>query len=220
MQARQRKVINSGTKSHPEIVSNLRNGGSSSSGSTSARHKNQPNAEVSGFLGKYYLGHWKKLFGFCCLLIAVYFGYIGYLETRVNTPFDDTKMVQQAGLNDRERYWGTYRAGTYFGLKTRDPHSIVMGLMWYFPQRIRHSDGGIRHWCDSGDNLDQYGWLQHDGKSFGYQQLHDGPFKLETSFVKFPGGQYGGDWTARVTVKSTDPIYNEVSEIIPSLENS
>lgn len=168
--------------------------------------------ETTGFFGKYYLGHWKKLFGFCCLIIAVYFGYIGYLETRVNTPFDDTKMVQNAGLNDRERYWGTYRSGMYFGLKTRDPHSIVMGLMWYFPQKLKQGGEGIRHWCESGDNLDQYGWLQHDGKSFGVQKLKDGTFELETSFVKFPGGQYGGDWTARVTVNSSDRFYNQVSE--------
>lgn len=30
--------------------------------------------------------------GCCCLLIASYFCYIGYLETRVNTPFDDNKV--------------------------------------------------------------------------------------------------------------------------------
>lgn len=35
---------------------------------------------------------WRTIFGCCCLLIASYFGYIGYLETRVNTPFDDNKV--------------------------------------------------------------------------------------------------------------------------------
>lgn len=160
--------------------------------------------------GHIYLGHWKILFGSCCLAIAVYFGYLGYLETRVNTPYDDTKMVQQTGLKDPERYWGTYRSGTYFGMKTRDPQSLVMGLMWYFPQRLMAGGEGIRHWCDSGDNLDQYGWIQHDGRTFGVQEILDGTFKIETSFIKIPGGQFGGDWTARVTVMSDDPIHNEV----------
>lgn len=35
---------------------------------------------------------WHWLFGFGCLLIPAYFGYIGYLETRVNTPFDAKKV--------------------------------------------------------------------------------------------------------------------------------
>lgn len=35
---------------------------------------------------------YRLLFGCCCLAIASYFGYVGYLETRVNTPFDDQKV--------------------------------------------------------------------------------------------------------------------------------
>lgn len=58
----------------------------------------------------------------------------------------------------------------------------------------------LRHWCEQGDNLGKYGWLQHDGRNFGLQEIVDGPFKLTTSFVKRPGGSSGGDWTARVEV--------------------
>lgn len=56
------------------------------------------------------------------------------------------------------------------------------------------------HWCEQGDGLDQYGWLQHDGSSFGVQEVVDGPFIITTSFVKRLGGSNGGDWTARVSV--------------------
>lgn len=108
--------------------------------------------------------------------------------------------MRNAGLEDQERYWGTYRPGNYFGLKTRDPHSLVMGLMWFSPSRLRPGGEGIRHWCESGDNLKKYGWNQHDGRTFGVQQIDDEPFQLETSFVKFPAGNYGGHWTARVSV--------------------
>jgi len=38
---------------------------------------------------------WRSVFGCCCLAVACYFGYVGYLETRINTPFDDQKV----GLN-------------------------------------------------------------------------------------------------------------------------
>lgn len=35
---------------------------------------------------------WKQIICFVVLLIAVVFGYMGYLETRVNTPFDSVKV--------------------------------------------------------------------------------------------------------------------------------
>lgn len=53
-------------------------------------------------------------------------------------------MVQGAGLEDPDAYWGSYRPGTYFGMKTRDPHSLVMGLMWFSPLRLKPGGDGIR----------------------------------------------------------------------------
>lgn len=50
--------------------------------------------------------------------------------------------------------------------------------------------------------MEKYGWLQHDGTSFGIQDIIDGPFVLTTSFVKRLGGLNGGDWTARITVNT------------------
>lgn len=70
------------------------------------------------------------------------------------------------------------------------------------------------HWCEIGDNLDQYGWNQHDGKTFGIQKIDDHPFSIETSFVKFPGGRYGGDWTARITVTNSANNSNEPLSLI------
>lgn len=39
-----------------------------------------------------FLSVWKTSVGFVCFLIAVYISTLGYLETRVNTPFDDDKV--------------------------------------------------------------------------------------------------------------------------------
>ena len=39
-----------------------------------------------------FLSVWKTGVGFVCFLIAVYISTLGYLETRVNTPFDDDKV--------------------------------------------------------------------------------------------------------------------------------
>lgn len=36
--------------------------------------------------------YWKHIIGFTCFAIAACVGYLGYLETRVNTPFDDKKV--------------------------------------------------------------------------------------------------------------------------------
>ncbi|RZF44964.1 hypothetical protein LSTR_LSTR001925 [Laodelphax striatellus] len=145
-----------------------------------------------------------------CIGIAAHIGYKGYLETRVNTPFDDVKMVSRSGLDVPEKYWGSYRPGVYFGMKTREPQAPVVGLMWYLPRVLNTTGSGIRHWCENGDNLQKFGWTEHDGVNFGIQEIVDGSFFLTTSFVKRSGGNNGGDWTARITVKnqmnSADPI--------------
>lgn len=91
---------------------------------------------------------------------------------------------------------------------------MVVGLMWYFPNKLRPNGEGIRHWCKLEDNLQKYGWVQHDGKSFGVQEIHDDNFLLETSFIKFPTGKSGGEWTARVDVKAKNPNRTEPMSLI------
>lgn len=54
------------------------------------------------------------------------------------------QVIVKTGLNVPEQFWGSYRPGVYFGLKTRDPHSLVTGLMWYFPKRLGPGGAGIR----------------------------------------------------------------------------
>lgn len=143
------------------------------------------------------------------LVVAGCIGFKGYLETRVNTKFDNAKMVEKIGLEFPDRYWGSYRPGLYFGMKTRDPYSLVAGLMWYFPKRAG-SGAGIRHWCEQSDDLKRYSWTEHDGRNFGIQEIDDGSYRLTTSFVKRPGGKHGGDWTARVTVSRIGKTENSV----------
>lgn len=59
----------------------------------------------------------------------------------------------------------------------------------------------LRHTCEQSDGLPRYGWLLHDGLSFGVQEIRDGGLSLQTEFVKRPGGQHGGDWSWRVTAR-------------------
>ncbi|XP_026318498.1 mannosyl-oligosaccharide glucosidase [Hyposmocoma kahamanoa] len=166
-------------------------------GNNNESSSSSASSEVSTSMKTFKLvSKWKTMLGFIFLGIAVYVGILGYLETRVNTPFDDEKVVQESGLQVPERYWGTYRPGVYMGMKSRDPRSPLFGLMWYQVG----SSKGIRHWCDQNDNLPSYGWLRHDGVTFGEQKIEDPPHTIVTSFVKTPGGEHGGHWTVRVNV--------------------
>ncbi|XP_067641372.1 uncharacterized protein GCS1 [Eurosta solidaginis] len=200
-------------------------GGSSSSTISSAtgnkksskgpHNDNNKNSFNFSYMPKLRLDPWKTSIGCVCLIVACIFGYRGYLETRVNTPFDNEKIVTRTGLNEPARYWGSYRPHTYFGMKTRDQNSIVMGLMWYTPSNLGHGGKGMRHWCEISDNLNKYGWTHHDGRTFGVQEIHDAPFEIKTSFVKYgESRRYGGDWTARISVRNTTKTYDRSISLI------
>ncbi|KAG8430671.1 hypothetical protein GDO86_020178 [Hymenochirus boettgeri] len=92
-------------------------------------------------------------------------------------------------------FWGSYRPQVYFGMKTRSPGSVVTGLMWLSQSS---SPPSLRHTCEQGDGLAQYGWLMHDGENFGVQEIRDQGFTLTTEFAKRPGGDHGGDWSWRI----------------------
>lgn len=146
-----------------------------------------------------------------CLVIAFLIGYKGYLETRINTPFDKVKIVQKTGLAVPDRYWGSYRPNVYFGMKTRDPYSLVTGIMWYYPETIERG-GDIRHWCEQSDYLKGYSWVEHDGRNFGVQVINDDGIEITTSFVKKLRGGYGGDWTARVSFNTK--IKSRIGDVV------
>ena len=41
----------------------------------------------------------------------------------------------------------------------------------------------MRHWCEQGDNLDSFGWKQHDGRNFGIQKLIDRGVQVSRNLV-------------------------------------
>nr|CCA18876.1 mannosyloligosaccharide glucosidase putative [Albugo laibachii Nc14] len=81
------------------------------------------------------------------------------------------RLITNPSFDDPIR-WGTYQAGMYFGIRSRTyPYHVNAGLLWTCLER-RCSDT-LRHWSQQEDRLRKYGWLQHDGKTFGYQQIED-----------------------------------------------
>lgn len=70
------------------------------------------------------------------------------------------------------------------GLRTRThPEAAIAGLMWH--EREGRVDG-LRHECREGDGVGPYGWLEHDGVSYGKQELADqkAGVRIITSMVK------------------------------------
>ena len=96
----------------------------------------------------------------------------------------DALSAQDQGQTTRNRLWGTYRSGQYLGIRAALPQSPLFGLMWL---HNRGSDAGpqLRHDADARDGLNKYGWLRHDGKAYGKQQLIDGPLEVRANMVLY-----------------------------------
>ncbi|CDH50432.1 glycoside hydrolase family 63 protein [Lichtheimia corymbifera JMRC:FSU:9682] len=135
-------------------------------------------------------------------LVGSLVGLVSMASVLVQATLDphdiDFVMHADRAAND-SLLWGTYRPNLYFGTRTRFPESLMTGLIWF--------DGGefqgfqrARHACDQGDGLNGYGYHQHDGRSYGMQQIKDGPSNVQitTEFIKVPGGDHGGDWGVRI----------------------
>lgn len=78
--ARQRKNLGEHTKEPKSRNSSSSNG--------SSTHNNNTRASRP----KSILSYWKQLAFVTVLGVTVVFGVMGYLQTRVNTPFDDKKV--------------------------------------------------------------------------------------------------------------------------------
>ena len=119
--------------------------------------------------------------GVCVAILSVgaYYLFIHFEEQKILSPFAGPLIPHDRSYKN-SLLWGTYRSGLYFGVRSRTPDSLEMGLMWF-----SYSGNGlrIRHLCDQNDKL-RYGWSDHDGRSFGYQEILDDHANISTSFVK------------------------------------
>lgn len=71
-------------------------------------------------------------------------------------------------------------------MKTRSfPEAMVAGIMWHAGDG-RSNVENLRHECREGNGVGPYGWLEHDGKSFGKQEVTDqqAGARITTSWVK------------------------------------
>lgn len=58
--------------------------------------------------------------------------------------------------------------------------------MWHGGDGHNGGVGALRHECSEGDGLGPYGWVEHDGRSYGKQDIEDkkAGIRLVTSMVK------------------------------------
>ena len=64
------------------------------------------------------------------LSVAAYYWYVSVIRDIVRTPLQAPRFgdaTPPAAEHDMERFWGSYRPGLYFGMKTRSPRSPVVG---------------------------------------------------------------------------------------------
>ncbi|KAK6061527.1 hypothetical protein COOONC_00811 [Cooperia oncophora] len=99
------------------------------------------------------------------------------------------------GLSIDRKKWGSYRSHTYFGLRTRDPRSPLFGVMWYEQPEVMQMPR-LRHWCDQGDDLKNYGWYAADGRTFGRENVTE-----RTSQLSFDWINDAEAWTARMRIE-------------------
>ncbi|KAK5829595.1 glycoside hydrolase [Linnemannia elongata] len=120
-----------------------------------------------------------------------------FIDTIHNDPATVAAAAQNSSL-----LWGIYRPNLYFGTRARLPDTLMTGLMWFGTQDFSGLEH-IRHGCEERDGFEKYGWLKHDGRTFGTQELKDtrNNVDLTTEFIKVPGGNHGGSWAVRISGK-------------------
>ncbi|CAG8456176.1 9202_t:CDS:10 [Ambispora leptoticha] len=116
-------------------------------------------------------------------------------------PFEEMLLEASAArTTNQSLLWGTYRPNLYFGVRPRFPESLMTGLMWFGVDDLTEWQQ-IRHACEQEDNLDEYSYKKHDGRTLAVQTLTDSAnnVTLKTEFLKVPGGEHGGNWGVRIS---------------------
>ncbi|KAF2855245.1 glycoside hydrolase family 63 protein [Plenodomus tracheiphilus IPT5] len=131
-----------------------------------------------------YSGVWK---GLACLL------------TLQSLPLMSAQVADIEKATNASLLWGPYRPNLYFGVRPRIPKSLMGGLMWTRVEDYSSVQNTFRHTCEQHE-LDGYGWDEYDVRSGGRQTIHDPANRIDitTEFIKFPGGEHGGSWGARI----------------------
>uniref|UniRef100_K3W5A0 Mannosyl-oligosaccharide glucosidase n=1 Tax=Globisporangium ultimum (strain ATCC 200006 / CBS 805.95 / DAOM BR144) TaxID=431595 RepID=K3W5A0_GLOUD len=122
--------------------------------------------------------------------------------------FQALRAYADANSQDTLR-WGTYRSSLYYGVRSRTyPYYVAAGLLW----GSQHEDiSQLRHECRQEDRLQKYGWLKHDGKRYGFQNIEDqyNRVELKTHYMRLMPHDdketHIDGWASRIEVTPLEP---------------
>ncbi|KAL0221106.1 hypothetical protein RCL1_000960 [Eukaryota sp. TZLM3-RCL] len=114
-------------------------------------------------------------------------------------------LLLTLSLANDSLFWGTYRPGHYFGVKSQVPDSLNFGLVWFSfsdPRALQN----IRHEYTTA-NVDANiiaNYKEHDLHNYAIEEIHDHPYNLNISlsFVKLNSHS---EWSLHVVCSPLDP---------------
>jgi mannosyl-oligosaccharide glucosidase len=114
--------------------------------------------------------------------------------------------------------WGPYKPNLYFGLRTRVPKSLSLGLMWASDTEGFVDEKNLRHTFEQNDDVANYGWSTYDVRAGGIQTISDPRNKvdLRIEYLKPSKEGYDGSWGFRV---QGNPRLNISTVLYLALEN-
>ncbi|CAD5226415.1 unnamed protein product [Bursaphelenchus xylophilus] len=126
--------------------------------------------------------------------------YLNYRNAELNPAVLSTLPRAAHSEKFNRDSWGSYRPQAYFSLKTRNQTSPLFGISWY-SHVAQNLLSDFRHDCSQNDGI-KYLWTAADGKSFGSQDIVDGPLNLTTKWFN-----RGNSFLSQVDVKRRDKAY-------------
>ena len=129
----------------------------------------------------------------------------------VTAPHPHLDSLLSGGVSDLPT-WGTYRPGVYFGLKQRiAPFFMATGIMWGNARSLKQHD--LRHKTDPNE-LDEFTWLMHDGRSFGVHHMTDSHMGMVIEASALLEPRAGVAWAQRFEAESTSSSSSSTSSLI------
>lgn len=134
----------------------------------------------------------------CALALAFTASFSAVRAASAAARFDASLLTSPLPL------WSTYRPNLYFGMRARHPLSPLFGLLHCAPLQgsqgewaTRHDS--LRHDAEERDNTGRYGFVQHDARRFGVQQLLDPLQKLNLTMEHVVSNSSSTRWAMRIT---------------------
>ncbi|SCU92691.1 LAME_0F01068g1_1 [Lachancea meyersii CBS 8951] len=136
------------------------------------------------------------------------------------TVFADNAVLNSAETEDYERnmnqslLWAPYRSNCYFGIRPRfvNENPMMMGLMW-FDSSSAEGVSQLRHFVDTGDKLDKYGYELYDPRLGGREVIIDSANNLNLT-IHFAKSRNGENWGFRVSGRPLDSSKSKVPSLV------